>query len=70
MDSTRPINDASGDDHVLTDIWSVHNYEQDGKRLSEQLIFKEGEEPYRNSRDKNILLYMKDNLIWLMNLEV
>ena len=40
MDSTRPINDASGDDHVLTDIWSVHNYEQDGTRLSEQLIFK------------------------------
>lgn len=55
MDSTRPINDASGDDHVLTDIWSVHNYEQDGKRLSEQLIFKEGEEPYRNSRDKKYL---------------
>ena len=55
MDSTRPINDASGDDHVLTDIWSVHNYEQDGTRLSEQLIFKEGEEPYRNSRDKKYL---------------
>lgn len=55
MDPTRPINDASGDDHILTDIWSVHNYEQDGKRLAEQLTFKEGEEPYRNSRDKKYL---------------
>lgn len=55
MDPTRPINDASGDDHILTDIWSVHNYEQDGKRLAEQLTFKEGQEPYRNSRDKKYL---------------
>ena len=55
IDPTRPVNDASGDDHILTDIWSVHNYEQDGKRLAEQLEFKEGKEPYRNSRDKKHL---------------
>ena len=55
MDPTRPVNDASGDDHILTDIWSVHNYEQDGKRLAEQLTFTEGKEPYRNSRDKKFL---------------
>ena len=55
IDPTRPVNDASGDDHILTDIWSVHNYEQDGKRLAEQLEFKEGKEPYRNSRDKIFL---------------
>lgn len=55
IDPTRPINDASGDDHILTDIWSVHNYEQDGSKLAEQLEFKEGKEPYRNSRDKTFL---------------
>lgn len=55
IDPTRPINDASGDDHILTDIWSVHNYEQDGSKLAEQLEFKEGKEPYRNSRDKKFL---------------
>ncbi len=55
MDPTRPVNDASGDNHVKTDIWSVHNYEQDGAKLAEQLKFEEGKEPYRNSRDKHYL---------------
>lgn len=55
IDPTRPVNDASGDDHVVTDIWSVHNYEQDGTKLYEQLKFEEGKEPYRNSRDKKYL---------------
>ena len=55
MDPTRPVNDASGDDHILTDIWSVHNYEQNGERLAEQLTFTEGKEPYRNNRDKKFL---------------
>ena len=25
IDPTRPVNDVSGDGHVKTDIWSVHN---------------------------------------------
>lgn len=54
-DPTRPINDASGDDHVLTDIWSVHNYEQDGDKLKEQLALTEGREPYRHSYEKEFL---------------
>lgn len=54
-DPTRPVNDASGDDHVITDIWSVHNYEQDGEKLGQQLEFKDGTEPYRNTRDKKFL---------------
>lgn len=54
IDGTRPVNDASGDGHVKTDIWSVHNYERDGKRLAEQLTFHEGREPYRN-QDKDFL---------------
>jgi beta-galactosidase/beta-glucuronidase len=28
LDPTRPVNDASGHVHVLTDIWTVHTYEQ------------------------------------------
>lgn len=53
IDPTRPINDASGDNHVLTDIWSVHNYTQEKDRLIDELKITEGQEPYRNSRDKN-----------------
>lgn len=29
IDPTRPVNDASGYVHVITDIYSVHDYEQD-----------------------------------------
>ena len=55
IDPTRPVNDASGDNHVITDIWSVHNYEQDRAKLTEQLKMEEGKEPYRNARDKDFL---------------
>lgn len=55
IDPTRPVNDASGDNHVITDIWSVHNYEQDRVKLTEQLKMEEGKEPYRNARDKDFL---------------
>jgi len=34
LDPTRPVNDASGDTHVVTDIWTVHNYEQNPEKLS------------------------------------
>ncbi|MDP4185143.1 MAG: glycoside hydrolase family 2 TIM barrel-domain containing protein [Bacteroidota bacterium] len=37
LDPTRPINDASGGTHVLTDIWSFHNYEGDPETLSKEL---------------------------------
>lgn len=52
IDPTRPVNDASGDDHVITDLWTVHTYMQDGEKLKEQLTLKEGVEPYRNSKAK------------------
>lgn len=55
IDSTRPINDASGDAHVMTDIWSVHNYEHDAAKLQDQLTFKPGVEPYRNQPNKKFL---------------
>ncbi len=55
IDPTRPVNDASGDGHVKTDIWAVHNYERDGQRLRDILTFHEGKEPFRNQADKPYL---------------
>lgn len=55
IDPTRPVNDASGDSHVKTDIWSVHNYERDSRKLAEALTFHEGQEPYRNITDRDYL---------------
>lgn len=37
LDPTRPVNDASGYLHHITDVWTVHNYEQDPARLREIL---------------------------------
>ncbi len=37
LDPTRPVNDASGYIHRQTDIWTVHTYEQDAAKLSQQL---------------------------------
>ena len=37
LDPTRPVNDTSGYLHHITDLWTVHNYEQDPDKLREQL---------------------------------
>ncbi len=37
LDPTRPFNDASGGTHVLTDLWTVHNYEQSPAILHDTL---------------------------------
>lgn len=55
IDPTRPVNDASGDNHILTDIWSVHNYQQDGSKLRDELNIHEGQPLYRNCRDREYL---------------
>ena len=55
MDPTRPINDASGDCHVKTDIWSVHDYSRDPATLIKNHTFEAGKEPYRNKADKKFL---------------
>ncbi len=36
LDPTRPVHDASGWTHVETDVYSVHDYEQDPKRLHDR----------------------------------
>jgi beta-galactosidase/beta-glucuronidase len=35
IDPTRPVNDSSGYVHWKTDIWTMHNYEQDPVKLKE-----------------------------------
>lgn len=58
IDPTRPVNDASGDCHVLTDIWSVHNYQRDSLQLTKDFAFEHGKEPYRNTTNKkNLAVY-------------
>ncbi len=57
IDPTRPINDASGDAHVKTDIWSVHDYERDSLRLVQNHTLRQGVEPYRNQSDKHYLAH-------------
>lgn len=37
LDPTHPVNETSGYAHVKTDLWTVHNYEQDPDRLRAQL---------------------------------
>lgn len=37
IDPTRPFHGASGGTHIATDIWTVHNYEQDPEKLKAQL---------------------------------
>jgi len=52
MDPTRPINDASGDTHVKTDLWTVHDYTREPEKIIANHTFKAGVAPYRNSRDQ------------------
>ncbi|MGL4411090.1 MAG: glycoside hydrolase family 2 protein [Bacteroidales bacterium] len=37
LDRTRPVNTVSGGVHIKTDIWSVHNYEQEADSLIKQI---------------------------------
>ncbi|MEM6632712.1 MAG: sugar-binding domain-containing protein [Bacteroidota bacterium] len=36
LDPTRPVNTSSGFLHMVTDIWSVHDYSQSGETLKER----------------------------------
>ncbi len=49
VDGTRPVIDTSGYQHVETDIYDVHNYEQDVARFASFFAeFAQGGEPFRN----------------------
>ena len=51
LDPTRPVNDASGYVHHVTDLYTVHSYEQDPAKLGEQLADRPGAGPFRNHPD-------------------
>jgi beta-galactosidase/beta-glucuronidase len=44
----RPVNDVSGCFHVMTDLWTVHLYEQNPEKLKEALAVKDGVVPQFN----------------------
>lgn len=46
----RPVNDCSGNYHVITDLWTVHSYEQDPARLADWLTAKDGKYPCQDRR--------------------
>ena len=41
LDPSRPINTVSGGQHIVTDIWTEHHYEQDPDKLRD-IIYKNG----------------------------
>lgn len=41
IDPMRPFHGTSGGSHIATDIWTVHNYEQDPAKLKE-LLYNDG----------------------------
>ena len=45
----RPVNDASGNYHVITDLWTVHNYEQNPEKLAEWFVVKDGKYPTQDA---------------------
>lgn len=48
IDPSRPVNDSSGYIHFVTDLWTVHTYEQDPKKLHEKLSLDSAGLPFRN----------------------
>ena len=51
LDPTRPVNDASGYVHHITDLYTVHTYEQDPAKLDEQLTERPDRGVFRNQPD-------------------
>ena len=41
----RPVNDVSGNYHVVTDLWTVHNYEQNPEKLASYFDISDGKYP-------------------------
>lgn len=45
----RPVNDASGNYHVMTDLWSVHHYAQSATEMVKRLEPKNGDLPQKST---------------------
>ncbi len=52
LDPTRPVNDASGYLHHITDLWTVHAYDQDPEKLKERLTPTEADGVFRHFRKR------------------
>jgi len=52
LDPTRPFNDASGGTHVITDLWTVHNYEQNPEKMATLLTPKADGKMFSNDNYK------------------
>jgi hypothetical protein len=50
IDPTRPINDASGYFHVMTDLYTAHNYEQNPESLKKQLTPTQNSPVFNNNQ--------------------
>jgi beta-galactosidase/beta-glucuronidase len=48
IDGTRPVNDASGYIHFVTDLWTIHTYEQNPEKLKELLDLERDGKVFRN----------------------
>lgn len=46
----RPINDTSGNYHVVTDLWTVHNYDQNPETFAQYFEIKDGKYPQLDPR--------------------
>lgn len=46
----RPINDTSGNYHVITDLWTVHNYDQNPETFAQYFEIKDGKYPQLDPR--------------------
>lgn len=46
----RPVNDASGNYHVVTDLWTVHKYEQDPEKFADYFKLKDGKYPCQDPK--------------------
>ncbi|MBA3684409.1 MAG: beta-glucuronidase [Planctomycetes bacterium] len=52
LDPTRPVNDASGGYHVVTDVYTVHCYEQDPEKFHKMLRGTSEVPVYRPHKDR------------------
>jgi len=55
IDPTRPVNDASGHVHVLTDIWTVHSYAQSAEKLHDILVLDPVKGIHRDQPSKDTI---------------
>lgn len=54
LDPTRPVNDTSGYHHQKTDIWTVHDYNQDPEHFARSLAVRDDGSVFRNYPESEV----------------